>query len=364
MHGVFYDVPELLNWLDEFAKSSGLVPSQVARIYAELVECRDVNHVFAQVADRSKCFKALIAEGDQAGYLTYLDDVHSSLDENLPLDDLDERHAHYRRVLSHHGFSKKFISMFYDNLLPSNGQPPEGFSMDRSEIFERYNPEPFYGASDESHIVFGDTGVSPNFSLINPKESNSMNLDEMRLSRPIHPIGWVKLMQNLGFTVSEINNGVDLPLEVPKFLVTDTSGSSVSVFINGLTRSPGDHEDEQANLLKRILAKKLPVHKSASKSTLILFYGMPVMVGRNGGASGITYWGEVYFNNKWSEMILNSKTRTINDIIDQSHHADEIGGLDPLVFGDTDGALVGLFLSENKDPLMEMMEQMGKNFKF
>lgn len=351
MNSVAYDIPELFHWIDCFCFSTRLSPSSGARIYSELMDVVDMNDVFSEISHRSSTFKRFIGDKDHEAVRAYRGDIICNSLEYVLRTDADKikkRDQHYTNVLKHHGFSKKFIQEFMMNLRPDSVKSPEPISVD--PVFTKhFNPEPFFGKRDKSRLdyVLIETNMSDD-----PDFQDSF-FDSIRISRPIIPTGLVSLMRYLGFKVDEIQTESVIPISSPRFKVTDTDGQWANVFITGISKAPGDEEDSAVNSYKEMLiSENFSFDKTLGRS-LILFYGNPASFREEGGAPGndVTFWGEVFVNGSWHEMILNQDSKSINKIIEQAIAWGKSESLNPEVFGDKDSLLLHHFLDNHEDPL-------------
>lgn len=97
---LFTGCSDALEWVDAFAAVSELKPSECTLILAELVGFSRPSELFAELVSFERHEAHLSEDEKEQMY----NERNSHLDDEADDDDVSLRFAHYRKVLSHHGF--------------------------------------------------------------------------------------------------------------------------------------------------------------------------------------------------------------------------------------------------------------------
>ena len=343
-------IQSTLEWVDVFSGVTGLKPSESTWILSELLGNRDVTQMFGSIAENEAHLGSLPARDASA----ICRNLEENFDENIDDDEQGSRFSFYRAVLHHHGFSTEFYAQFRRHLSPTSGEEPRMFSMDKKEMLRNgFNPEPFQMTNDE-----GDDEESPFEDLMSMMEEGGGSFFEsLRLSKPVEPIGWKKLLDRLGFEIKDVD---PIPAEpwYPKFFAYKDAVRH-PVFVAGPSKLPFDDDDDLTTYIKEEIRKHTLINKH---DVPLLFWSTPV----TSGDDNLPYWGEVQFENKWYEMFMSDKVKTVPDIVKvskiMSKHSEQGYKEASALLDDKDLKLVGFFMDNHVDPLTKVFESMMPKF--
>lgn len=341
-----------LEWVDVFSGVTGLKPSDSTGILSELLGNRDVTQMFSTILENETHLGGLPAR-DASEICRKLAE---GWDENIDDDEQGSRFSFYRAVLHHHGFSTEFYAKFRRHLSPTSGEEPTFFSMDKKEMLrDGFNPEPFPMTNDEVDDDDVDSPFEEMLSMMG--EGGSNFFDSLRLSKPVDPIGWKKLLERLGFEIKDVS---PIPAEpwYPKFFAYKDAVRH-PVFVAGPSKSPFDDDDDLTTYIKEEIRKNTLINKH---DVPLLFWSSPITLGDD----NLPYWGEVQFENKWYEMFMSDTVKTVADIVKvskiMSKHSEQGYKEASALLDDKDLKLVGFFMDNHVDPLTKVFESMMPKF--
>lgn len=344
---LFTDCDEVLEWVDAFASASGLPSSDCTRILAEMVGFRTTSDLFNEVLN----FERHEAHLDEDEVEELYNERDTLQDDEADDDDVTARFAHYRKVLTHHGFSDDFYNLFRKNLSPTSESCPQGFSIDPSLIFSSgYNKEPFFPDEAIDEVDEEDPDFDPRLLFEHILSDGPSMMDRMRLSRPVNPIGWQKMLIHLGFEIKPVES----PREAPWFPRFYAFKDAVRhpVFVAGPAKAPYDTEDEQA---KEIRDGIRDLNALSPADVPMLFWSAPLMVGDDNAP----YWGEIRVDGRWHELFMSESVCRVDSILEVSKlmAAQNKSSYDKAValLGDKDEKLIGWFMGVHVNPLLEML---------
>lgn len=306
-------IDEVLEWLDVFTSITELPPSLAAMVYSELLHCPKPTLIFLEASQKELGLGVLQAS-DPDAFKEQMGLFEASCDQNLRESDDDtyiERMDHYASVLTYHGFSEIFIDAFLEHISPSSDSRPYHFEIDEDELYEDgdFNPEPY----------FTITGCEDSEEGIDPSALQAMGQHmegHQRLQKPVDPVGWVALMSKLGFEVVKDTIAKEYSVGTPSFYIAEKFRKPVPVFIVGATRTAFDQDDQAGHIVKALIQDHLRLNYG---ERALLFYGSPsVITDDKEMKEGLVFWGEVYWDSMWGEMILHQGTHSTDKIISDS----------------------------------------------
>jgi hypothetical protein len=309
-------ISDVLEWIETFSASTGLASTTSALIHAELCHYPTATLLFLETSQRELILDSL-EKNDEEAYEDKLNEQVCSFDEFLEDFDEDtylERTDHYTEVLKHHGFTHTFIEAFLENLSPSSEGIPQRVEVD--EIFEDsgFNESPVFVIVDECfHTDDDDDNEEMEAGLDVLRTAVDQMLGHERLRRAINPAGWVALMNKLGFDVAGYEISNHHIVGEPSFFIAEETYGHIPVFIVGASRNAYDTQDEAALIMKRMVQTIVRMNNG---SKALIFYASPsIIVDKNGR---LVFWGEVFWDGVWGEMILHQGTDSIDKIIADS----------------------------------------------
>jgi hypothetical protein len=312
-------VSDVLEWIEAFASNTGLSSTISALIHAELCYYPSATILFLEVSQRELMLDSLEHTNEEK-YEELLDQCTSGFDERIK--EFDEgayqlRMSHYNGVLKHHGFTQVFIDALIDNLSPSSECIPSVLEVEKVFEDSGFNDRPVFVIVDECFHTdedeeTHDDAPEPAYAALHSVFHQMM--DHQRLERPVNPAGWVALMSMLGFKIVEGSVSEEYTVGIPSFVVDDHG--HVPVFIVGATRTAFDDEDDAGQIMKNMVQTLLQM---STCTRALLFYGSPsIIADDNDMKEGLVFWGEVFGESAWGEMILHQDTHTVDRIIADS----------------------------------------------
>ena len=357
----FFDFEEVLEWMDVFSGVTGLSCSESASVLADLTAFYSASEMFSEVAARQKYRAGL----DAAGEALYDEETVSMLDDRMDDDEVSRRFSYYKQVMMHRGFSEEFYKLFRLNLSPTSEYPPRTFSIDKASVFSTsFNQTPFVGSdevdgeNDEDDEDDEDDEFDPAEFIEGLLAGGIASMGEIRLSRPVNPVGWMKMMEHLGFEVRPVS---PIPVEpwYPKFFAYKDAVRH-PVFVAGPSKLPFDDDDDLTTYIKEEIRKHTLINKH---DVPLLFWSTPV----TSGDDNLPYWGEVQFENKWYEMFMSDAVKTVADIVKvskiMSKHSEQGYKEASALLADKDLKLVGFFMDNHVDPLTKIIESAIGKYK-
>lgn len=347
---LFTGCNDALEWVDAFASVSGLPPSDCTLILAELVGLSSTSELFTELLNFER-HEAHLDEEEKQQLYNELDGLQ---DDEADDDDVSERFARYRKVLGHHGFSEDFYNLFRKNLSPTSETRPMTFAIDKSLVFTtRYNPQPLVPdaepevAEDEDDESMFDPGEM----LRHLFAGGPSMIDKMRLSRPVNPIGWQKMLTHLGFEIRPVETDREEPW-YPRFYAFKDAVRH-PVFIGGPSKTPYDSEDKEAAEIRDGI---LELNVLSTADVPMLFWSSPLTIGE----SHVPYWGEIRVDGKWQEMFMTEKVCRVGDILEVSKFMSSRSpqGYEKAaeLLQDKEFKLVNWFMEGHQDPMADMLE--------
>lgn len=342
-------IQSALEWVDTFSGVTGLKPSESTWILSELLGEKDVTQMFSGIAEREDSLGSMPARDASAIVRQIADHCDDNIDDN----EQSVRFSFYRAVLHHHGFSTEFYAKFRRHLSPTSGVEPTVFSMDKKEMLRSgFNAEPFpveVEGEDEE-------GENPFEEMISMMGEGAGFFESLRLSKPVDPVGWKKLLGRLGFEIKDVNPIPEEPW-YPKFFAYKDDVRH-PVFVAGPSKLPFDDDDDLTTYIKEEIRKHTLINK---KDVPLLFWSSPV----TSGDDNLPYWGEVEFQGLWYEMFMSDKVNTVADIVKVSNimakQSEEGYKEASALLDDKELKLVGFFMDNHVDPLTKIIESaMGK----
>jgi len=349
---LFTGCNDALEWVDAFAVVSELKPSECTLILAELVGFSRPSELFAELVSLER-HEAHLSEDEKEQMYNERD---SHLDDEADDDDVSLRFAHYRKVLSHHGFSEDFYNLFRKNMSPSSETRPMTFTIDKATVFTtKYNAEPLI-PDDEPEVDEDEESAFDAGEMFRRLFSGGPNMiDKLRLSRPVNPIGWQKMLTHLGFEIMPAEAEREGPW-YPKFYAFKDAVRH-PVFIGGPSKTPYDNEDEQA---KEIREGILALNVLSTADVPMLFWSSPLTI----GDCHVPYWGEIRVDGKWNELFMTETICRIAEILEvsklmaQRNPQSYVRAVELL--RDKDLKLVNWFMDVHQDPIVDMMESVSR----
>lgn len=342
-------VSDVLEWIEIFSSSTGLPSTESALIYAELCHYPTATILFLQASQKELMLDSLENE-DEEEYENQLDAHIASFDENLEEDNEDafiERISHYCAVLQHHGFTKEFTQKFLANLSPSSEAAPEEIAIEN--VFEStgFIDEPVFVIVDECfHTDDDESEEDPDLETLYHAVHHM--LGHQRLERLINPAGWLALMDRLEFKIVEGSIRDVQQVGEPSFFIDENTKGHVPVFIVGATRNAYDDEDEaEAGRIMKHMVQTIVRMNHCPKA--LLFYGGPSLIADdNEMKEGLVFWGEVYGESAWGEMVLHQDSHTVDRIIADSKVVTQgLGTFDRTAFRDQGLALMNHWMENH-----------------
>jgi hypothetical protein len=310
-------VSDVLEWIELFSASTGLPSTTAALIHAELCHYPTATILFLETSQLELTLDSL-EKNDEEEYEEKMSEHSCTFDEFL--EELDEdafhqRTAHYAAILKFHGFTDVFMHAFLENLSPSSESHPERVEVEKVFEDSGFNDQPVFVIVDECFETDDDEDESePNIDRL--RSAVNHMLDHQRLERPVNPAGWVALMARLGFKIVEGSVAEEYTVGVPSFFVDENEKGHIPVFIVGAIRTAFDDEDEAGRIMK-VMVQSIAHMNHCSKA--LLFYGSPsVIADDNDMKEGLVFWGEVFAESAWGELILHQDTHTVDRIIADS----------------------------------------------
>lgn len=309
-------VSEVFEWMDAFSGITGLLPSYSVMIYAELTLCPSVETMLAQISQRD-IFLSGLDQVNPAQFRKEIRAQNQTYDEHLKTTNpeaLEKRIDHYFKVFRHHGFDRKMIEKIIDHLSPSSEIPPTNCDLGTRDVSGFFNPEPWV-AKDEDDDDDDDEDLPEELlsGVIDLAQKFSTIRDHQRLMKSVDPTGWVALMRELKFEVIPESVQAEHMVGVPSFFIRASKGNDIPVFIVAAPRSAYDHDDTTAKAMKHIVQIQLAMN---SVSRALLFYGAPSVISDDKEMKdGLVFWGEVFWDSNWGEMILHQKTNSFDRIV-------------------------------------------------
>jgi hypothetical protein len=318
--------------MDVFSQTMAVLPSISAMIYAELTLCPNASTMFGQAYQRETFFKALFTDS-HARYHKEIRLQGLTCDEALEQSNpaaLELRINHYYKVFRHHGFDRKLIEKIIDSMSPSSEKEPAKFDAGSIGVASFFNPEPYVPDGTEEGNEIDDAEASHHHAAhermyIGPE-------DQQALLKSINPSGWVALMRKLNFEISPEGIHHEHVPGQPSFIINH-KGTKVPVYIIAAARNAYDDRNTAAMAAKFFIESKL-VMKGIEGA--LLFYGSPSVISDDTSISeGLVFWGEVYFDGMWGEMILHQKTNSFDRITADSEVVSQgLGTFDKSLFRD------------------------------
>lgn len=341
-------IQSALEWVDVFSGVTGVKPSESTWILSELLGERDVSQMFAAITATEDRIGSMPAREASA----IARQIEEHCDDNIDDEEQTARFSFYRAVLHHHGFSTEFYAQFRRHLSPTSGVEPSVFSMDKKEILRGgFNPEPFPVAGEDD-----SDDENPFEEMMAMMGEGGSFFDSIRLSKPVDPVGWKKLLDRLGFEIKDV---APIPEEpwYPKFFAYK-NGVRHPVFVAGPSKLPFDDDDDLTIYIKEEIRKHTLINKA---DVPLLFWSSPV----SSGDDNLPYWGEVEFQGRWYEMFMSDKVNTVAEIVKVSKimakQSEEGYKEASALLDDKELKLVGFFMDNHVDPLTKIIESaMGK----
>lgn len=346
---------DVLEWIDAFASVTGLPPSDCTLILAEMVGFSSTSELFVEVLNFER-HEAHLSPEEREGLYNERDALQ---DDEADEEEVSERFAHYRKVLAHHGFSDDFYTLFRKNLSPTSETGPQTFTIDRSSVFiTSYVSTPLmqddpHDEEDEEE----DLSFDPS-EILGSIFAGASLMDQIRLSRPVNPIGWQKMLAHLGFEIKPVETPREEPW-YPKFYAFKDAVRH-PVFVGGPAKTPYDTGDEQANEIRDGIRE---FNALSTADVPLLFWSSPLTIGNNHAA----YWGEIRVEGRWHEMFLSREICRVPDILQVSklmamrnkQSYDKAVAL----LQDKERKLMAWFMEVHVDPMLEMIEAMAGKHK-
>lgn len=308
-------ISDVLEWIETFSASTGLASTTSALIHAELCHYPTATLLFLETSQRELILDTL-EKNDQEAYEEKLNEQVCSFDEFLEDCDEDtyrERTAHYTEVLKHHGFTDTFIEAFLERLSPSSEVIRECVEVEKAFEDSGFNDSPVFVIVDECFQTDDDDEEEMGADLDALRAAVDQMLEHERLRRAINPAGWVALMNKLGFEVTGYDISNHHIVGEPSFFIAEEKYGHIPVFIVGASRNAYDTQDETALIMKRMVQTIVRMNNG---SKALIFYAAPsVIVDKNGR---LVFWGEVFWDGVWGEMVLHQGSDTIEKIIADS----------------------------------------------
>lgn len=305
-------VEEVFEWMDAFSQVSGVLPSISAKLYAELTMCPSVALMLSQVSQKD-IFLGHLQETDPAQYNREIRAQISGTDEHLEESDpyaYEKRIDHYFSVFRHHGFDRKLIEKILEHMSPSSNDRPRIFNPGKLDVSDFFNPEPYEasGADDED-----DDEAFEQFGHESMAEQMRITIqDHELLKKSVDPTGWIELMRKLNFNIIPESIQRDHEMGIPSFFITDQEGELFPVFIVAAVRAAYEKDSSASKTMKEIIQHQLAMN---NVERALLFYGAPSVIADDKDMSeGLVYWGEVFWDSRWGEMILHQKTNSFDKI--------------------------------------------------
>lgn len=340
-------IDEVMDWVDEFCSTTGLLPTHALTIYAELCQLPSSSDLIIELAERESTIKRFDELKNPVLMHAYIHSFIAMQDEQLKERDegaYDDRIKHYERVLEHRGFDDGFFAAFMESLSPTANGHPEAFEMNgRRRFMKRFVEDPFYPLAQMK------TKIPTAFEAI------AEIFHKMSSGMPVSPAGWLAVTKALGFVICKgsINNA--WTYGEPSFQI-DHDADPIPVFIIMEMNFPFVENPAVQQAEKRV-GEYL---SSRQIRRGILFVGMPVRMGEDEDSPCVVYWGKVYSDEQWLPLVLHQGSRSIEHIVaDGTLVRNGLEGVDVQGLRDGEEVLVKIFADSHIDPTMELLNSDG-----
>jgi len=278
MHCTAMSIDEVMVWVDAMSATTGLLPSHVLDIYAELCRFKSAGHLIQEIAER----EAILHRFDEQNNLplmhaycnTYIVMQDTQLRER-DKQEFAERVEHYKAVLKHRGFDKFFVEDFLQHLSPTTDRMPEQFEMKgRRSFHKRFVDKPFYG-----HIEMKTKVPSP-------FEAMAKVYHMFKAGMPMSAAGWMAVMKHLGFVICKGSVNKTWKLGEPSFQVEDDR-DPIPVFLCNEMGFPFIENPS----IRKVEAQVGEYLAERQIRRGILFVGPPMRIADDEDAECLVFWG-------------------------------------------------------------------------
>lgn len=241
----------------------------------------------------------------------------TDLDETLSAPDLAARRLGYIEVLvSRFGLNRHYASHLIATLSPTSSKHPKKIAFDSASMREpdKDGREYLFPPGMESMMHDGMNAFMEMFKKTHP-ELGDFDADDLiehsRMSKPINPGIFYDFCQNHDWDLNDESYKEVYVFGEPSFTVNSPKGQ-VLVYLNSITQTPYDDDDETANRVRNTVLENALSHNPNQR--IILFWGQPLS--KKIRDKSFTCVGSTYVSGKWHDMLMNRDMRSVDSIID------------------------------------------------